>query len=205
MRREVILALAAILLLPLAGAANASSKAKFAPEFGTTLPPIGFVRFCGVHPVDCDHQSNTGRRISFNGENWAKLVDINAYVNHRIRPESDQQLYGEPEYWTYPVDAGDCEDYLLLKKRYLESMGFAPDSLLITVVLDEHKDGHAVLMAVTDDGDYVLDNRRNDILRWNETGYSFVKRQSALNARQWVTLEKQKSRSGSLVASGSQR
>ena len=33
-------------------------------------------------------------------------------------------LYGEPEYWAIPTDAGDCEDYLLLKKRYLEGLGF---------------------------------------------------------------------------------
>jgi len=43
------------------------------------------------------------------------------------------ELYGKADYWTYPIDAGDCEDYVLLKKRYLEGMGVNADELLITV------------------------------------------------------------------------
>ena len=84
-----------------------------------------------------------------------------------------------PEYWTFPTDAGDCEDYLLLKKRYLEGLGFPAEALLITVVLDENNQGHAVLTVTGDKGDFVLDNRRNEILRWSDTRYRYLKRQSA--------------------------
>jgi predicted transglutaminase-like cysteine proteinase len=61
---------------------------------------------------------------------------------------------------------------------------------LITVVLDEKMQGHAVLTITTDKGDFVLDNRRNDVLRWSDTGYTFLKRQSAEDPRQWVSLSK---------------
>ena len=65
------------------------------------------------------------------------LNQVNNYVNSKIKPESDLDLYKTAEMWAYPTTAGDCEDYVLLKKRYLQSMGFAADELLITVLLDE--------------------------------------------------------------------
>jgi predicted transglutaminase-like cysteine proteinase len=80
---------------------------------------------------------------------------------------------------------------VLLKKRRLVELGFAPGALLITVVRDEHSRGHAVLSVTTDGGDFVLDNRRDGILRWNETHYTFLERQSHDNPMQWVTLQKQ--------------
>ena len=95
-----------------------------------------------------------------------------------------------PDFWTYPTVAGDCEDYVLLKKRYLQNMGFNPDVLLITVVLDENRQGHAVLTIPTSRGDIILDNRREEILRWDATGYIFLKRQSQQQANQWVSLQK---------------
>jgi len=131
---------------------------------------------------------------------------LNEYLERqregKIAPMSDEELYGKPEYWTIPTDAGDCEDYLLLKKHYLEGLGFPSDALLITVVLDEKLQGHAVLTIATDKGDFVLDNRRNDVLRWSDTGYSFLKRQSAEDPRQWVSLTKKDSVAGQVVSAG---
>jgi predicted transglutaminase-like cysteine proteinase len=60
--------------------------------------------------------------------------------------------------------------------------------LLITVVLDEKNEGHAVLTVAMEQGDYILDNRRNDIMLWNETGYTFLKRQSQQDPRAWIAL-----------------
>jgi predicted transglutaminase-like cysteine proteinase len=83
----------------------------------------------------------------------------------------------------------------------LEKLGFHAGSLLITVVLDEKNDGHAVLTVATDKGDYVLDNRRNDILLWKDTGYVFLKRQSPHDPRRWMALTGAKN-DGTLVSSG---
>jgi predicted transglutaminase-like cysteine proteinase len=40
----------------------------------------------------------------------------------------------------------------------------------------------------TDYGDYVLDNLRNDVRLWHETGYRFIKRQSSEHAGAWMKL-----------------
>ena len=160
-------------------------------EFGPTLPPIGFVKFCVASPKECAGGSKHLKPLPLSSQQWRDLYQINTLVNAKIKPVSDQELYGQPELWTLPTVAGDCEDYLLLKKKYLESMGFPASSLLITVVLDERQEGHAVLTIAASDGDYILDNRRNDILRWRSTGYTFLKRQSQDNPRKWVSLVSQ--------------
>jgi predicted transglutaminase-like cysteine proteinase len=177
----------------------------FATEYGKALPPVGFVRFCVDNPDDCRPVGGKPNRLAMEPGRWNLLYQVNTYVNGKIAPVSDQDLYGEPEHWAYPTDAGDCEDYLLLKKRYLEGLGFPPEALLITVVLDEKKDGHAVLTVTTDGGDFVLDNRRNEILRWSDTGYTFLKRQSPGDPRQWLALMKEKTNTSGFIAGGTQK
>jgi predicted transglutaminase-like cysteine proteinase len=173
-----------------------------APEFGKTLPPVGFVKFCVTNPADCKSRNAAHGRITMTPERWNQLYVVNSYVNGKIAPISDQDLYGEAEHWAYPTDAGDCEDYVLLKKRQLEGLGFSPEALLITVVLDEKNEGHAILTVTTDAGDYVLDNRFDKVSRWNDTKYKFLKRQSHANPLQWVALMKQSTSTSGFVASG---
>jgi predicted transglutaminase-like cysteine proteinase len=169
--------------------AHAPAKERvFAPVYGKTLPPIGFVQFCARDKQNCVSSNSSVRRLVLTEEHWKKLQQVNARVNSSIAPMSDQDLYAVPERWDYPVDAGDCEDYVLLKKRKLEEIGFPSHALLITVVLDEAGDGHAVLTVSTDQGDFVLDNRRDAIIRWAETRYRFLKRQSQDDPRLWVAL-----------------
>jgi predicted transglutaminase-like cysteine proteinase len=169
-------------------AAFTATSPVFAPEFGKSLPPVGFVKFCVSNPGECKNVGRRVKRMDLTPTAWNALFNVNAEVNKDIAPVSDEDQYGVPELWTYPVSAGDCEDYLLLKKRDLERMGYDAGALLITVVLDEKNEGHAVLTVATDRGDFVLDNRRNDILLWTDTGYTFLKRQSQQDPRAWVAL-----------------
>src|SRR6185437_5066626 len=83
---------------------------------------------------------------------------------------------------------GDCEDYVLLKRRMLIEAGWPREALLITVVRDRKDEGHAVLTVKTDKGDFILDNQAENIVRWYETGYRFVKRQSQSDPNVWVGL-----------------
>jgi predicted transglutaminase-like cysteine proteinase len=177
----------------------------FATEYGKALPPVGFVKFCASNPADCQPVGGRPNRLAMEPGRWNLLYQVNTYVNGKVTPVSDQDLYGEPEHWAYPTDAGDCEDYLLLKKRYLEGLGFPPEALLITVVLDEKKEGHAVLTVTTAGGDFVLDNRRNEILRWSDTHYTYLKRQSPSDPRQWVALMKEKTNTSGFIAGGTSK
>ena len=184
--------------------ARSEPKKQFATEYGKALPPIGFVQFCARSPGDCKPTGGRAARLAMTPERWNLLYQVNTYVNGKISPVSDQELYGQPEFWAYPSDAGDCEDYLLLKRRYLMSLGFPADALLITVVLDEKDEGHAVLTVTTAKGDYILDNRRNEILRWSDAEYTFLKRQSPRDPRSWVALSKTRTQTSGFVSGGSE-
>ena len=161
--------------------------------FGKSLPPVGFVKFCAGGKEECQIKGSTQDQMVLTHAKWEMLEAVNSTTNAKIAPISDQDLYGVAENWTYPTTAGDCEDYVLLKKRLLQEMGVSADQLLITVLLDEKNEGHAVLTVVTDKGDFILDNRHNDILRWDHTLYTFLKRQSQADSKLWVSLRQKPS------------
>jgi predicted transglutaminase-like cysteine proteinase len=166
-----------------------TANQKSADTFGKSLPPVGYVKFCGRGEDECRFIGGKAEKLALTQQNWDEIGQVNSYVQNKIRAVSDTELYGSPDYWTYPTAAGDCEDFVLLKKRYLMGLGISPDVLLITVVLDESGEGHAILTVVTDKGDYILDNRRREILRWDQTGYTFLKRQSQFAATSWESLQ----------------
>jgi predicted transglutaminase-like cysteine proteinase len=191
-----LMALAAALMQPGAAFAwNASLEAslnhtqKVAQVYGYTNAPIGHLQFCRDFPHECVSTSSTVNRYRLTQKAHRQLVSINESVNREIKPVSDLEQFNEVERWTYPVSGkGDCEDYVLLKKKRLVKSGWPASVLLITVVRDEFGEGHAVLTVRTDRGDLVLDNKRSDILAWHDTAYFFIKRQSAQDPRKWVSL-----------------
>jgi len=162
---------------------------KFMKLSGPTSQPIGHYEFCLRLPNECNIQNEKTTAIPLTAKNLAQIAKVNVDVNHRIRPETDIELYGTEEYWAYPLDAGDCEDFVLLKQRELHQLGFSLATLLITVVRKPNGEGHAVLTVRTDHGDYVLDNLRDEIWHWKETEYTYLKRQSEANTGAWVAIE----------------
>jgi predicted transglutaminase-like cysteine proteinase len=166
----------------------APQKAAFLKSFGNSLPPIGYVTFCHEHQGDCRASGPYADRIQLTSAKRRLLEQVNRYVNKTVAPVTDLDLYGKVEVWTYPKGKGDCEDYVLLKRRMLIERGWPESTLLITVVRDENNEGHAVLTARTDIGDLVLDNKRAEIVRWSDTPYTFIKQQSERNPLVWTSL-----------------
>jgi predicted transglutaminase-like cysteine proteinase len=180
-------ALAAAFLTPVGAAAG--ERALFLSVGESATAPIGWIEFCNEHPRDCADGSTTPRDVVLTGKAWKDLVRINKLVNESIKPMTDFDHWGVVEKWSYPTDGhGDCEDYVLLKRKLLIQAGWPREALLVTVVRDKKGDGHAVLTVKSDKGDYILDNQNEDVLLWSETGYRFVKRQSQSNPNMWVAL-----------------
>jgi predicted transglutaminase-like cysteine proteinase len=155
---------------------------------GASKAPIGWVEFCKGAETDCAAKPAKATRVKMTPARYAELDRVNRRVNAEVEPVTDQELYGVEERWTYPAGKGDCEDFVLLKRRLLMEAGWPRQALLITVVRDLKGDGHAVLTVVTDKGDYALDNQADDVKPWFDTGYSFIKRQSQTDPNQWVLL-----------------
>ncbi len=161
----------------------------FMRVFGPSQPPYGFVRYCEERPGACAPQRLGEMRFQPSPERLSELDEVNRGVNRLITPATDSEVYGISEYWTLPVDRGDCEDYALLKQKVLMARGWPASSLLLTVVRDEKGEGHAVLTARTAQGDFILDNKVDDVRVWNKSSYRFIMRQSYLDPRVWVSLD----------------
>jgi predicted transglutaminase-like cysteine proteinase len=165
---------------------------------GVTNPPVGHYEFCKRMPQECRANPASSGPGVLTRDGWKKILEINYDANQAVTPMTDKEIFGVEEFWAYPDKVGDCEDYVLLKRKKLIDAGFSPSDLLITVVLQPNGDGHAVLTVRTDRGDFILDNMRNKVLLWSETEYTFLKRQSEKHAGRWVKLQ-----DGRAVAVGS--
>jgi predicted transglutaminase-like cysteine proteinase len=189
LRRSIFIASAVVIGAIWGGTAFAADGALPGMQIlGAAKAPIGYVGFCREHAADCRHNAKAPVRVVLTGASFDALIQVDRDVNHRVKPATDEEVYGVEEKWEYPVDRGDCEDYALLKRRDLIEAGWPRSALLITVVRDENGDGHAVLTLVTDRGDFILDNRTDDVLPWQSTRYQYVKRQSQYDQQAWVYL-----------------
>jgi len=159
--------------------------------FGQAIPPFGFIQFCDASPEECQAGSWRDRRFEATPDRLSELDEVNRYVNRRIRPTTDQELFGVTERWIIPTEQGDCEDYALLKRKILMARGWPAGSLLMTVVRDETGEGHAVLTARTAQGDFILDNKVDEMMLWYLKPYEFIMRQSFLDPKVWVSLNPQ--------------
>jgi predicted transglutaminase-like cysteine proteinase len=191
-KRVVVIAIAA---------AAVAMGAVAAPEFSVpdrepfmrvgkiTSQPIGHYEFCKRFADECSVRSIRRGKAEVTAAGWDVLRAVNTEVNARIMPMTDDRIFGRTEVWAYPLDVGDCEDFVLEKRRLLLARGFSEADLLITVVRKYDGTGHAVLTVSTSDGDYVLDNLATDVKRWSDTPYHYLKRQSALHSGRWVEIE----------------
>lgn len=154
-----------------------------------TSQPIGHYEFCKRFADECSVRSNRRSKAEVTAAGWDILRSVNTEVNARIVPMTDDEIFGRTEVWDYPSDVGDCEDYVLEKRRLLLAHGFSEADLLITVVRKYDGTGHAVLTVSTSEGDFVLDNLDADVKRWSDTPYHYLKRQSSMHSGRWVEIE----------------
>jgi predicted transglutaminase-like cysteine proteinase len=166
-----------------------------------TSPPLGWTQFCAENQTECRPGTSAATSVVLNEKLWRELLKINHYFNQAIEAVTDQVQYGTPEYWTYAKSGkGDCEDYVLEKRRELARRGWPLSSLLITVVIDKEGGGHAVLTVITDRGEFILDNQTNLILPWSHSELTFIKRQSPSDPNTWVELGRKLGRSDIVTA-----
>lgn len=182
-------ALGAALVGWLAPTQASALRATFAAVGKATSVPFGWVDLCQRDRSECAVQPLPALDVNLLPAAFREIDRINRWVNASIAPVTDVENYGVEDFWTFPDNGkGDCEDYVLLKRRMLMEHGFPRQALLITVVKDLEGEGHAILTIKTNRGEFVLDNKTDAIRPWSETGYRFVKRQSQENPNVWVSL-----------------
>lgn len=123
---------------------------------------------------------------------WRQLVTINTKINRTLPPQTDTATWGVGDYWAIPSDVsapgGDCEDYVLEKRKALLKAGFPATSLNIALVSTPQGETHAVLLVATRDGEFVLDNLSPWVRPWNVTPYVWRIRQVNGEAFRWAEI-----------------
>jgi predicted transglutaminase-like cysteine proteinase len=157
---------------------------------GDARPPIGWVQFCSnkTYAAECAFDTSEPEKVDLTPKLWRAITAMNTRVNNEIEPVTDMDHWGVVERWDMAEDGkGDCEEYVMIKRKRLVEAGIPRRTLRVVVVIDEENAGHAVLMLRTDKGDFILDNKRNAVLPWHQTGYVYVKRESQ-DRIGWVAL-----------------
>lgn len=90
---------------------------------------------------------------------------VHDFVNARVRPTPDYQLYLDRDVWAPPLNTitagGDCEDIALLKRWCLAHLGWSLHDMKLLVGVSKipaTPEAHAVLLVETDQGHLILDS-----------------------------------------------
>jgi len=106
---------------------------------------------------------------------FSNLLDVNSSVNSQITYTTDLQQFGKAEHWEATETLGDCEDYALRKRKVLLDKGVPLSALRLATCWTETNEYHAVLIVVTPNGDYVLDNRMTNPMIKQDLKYKWDK------------------------------
>ena len=109
----------------------------------------------------------------------ARIEFVNEWINGAIRYTSDQTQWGADDVWSLPIDAngegslntgkGDCEDYAIAKYVALHQAGVPDAKLRMILVHDNVVDQDHAVLAVRDDGKWlILDSRWNKLIEDTE-------------------------------------
>ena len=192
---QIVLRIVSLLVFAWAGlvspvmVAQANDQQRFIRVGLPALAPFGWADFCQRYESECNGGALQPADVDASRANLALVDRINRFVNLKIQPRSDMEHWRVADRWDLPNNGiGDCEDFALLKRKLLIEAGMPRQALLITIVIDEKKEGHAVLTVKTSRGDLILDNMNDEIRLWNQTPYRFVKRQSQEDQNIWVSI-----------------
>ncbi len=142
------------------------------------LAPLAYVEFCMRNKVQCE--TSQSKEVKLTSASLKTLKRVNFKINRAIRPRNDAG-----DTWKANVSAGDCEDYALTKRSKLVKMGFPASALRMAVATTPYGEGHAVLVVSTNRGDFVLDNRNNEVRPFHRTDLTWEKIQGKRNPLLW--------------------
>jgi len=184
---------ASSLVATAAGARDRSFQETMAPaaiaESTPTLAPFQHVRFCLRNPSECKSDPTGEERIGWYPETAQLLDRVNRAVNTEIAPTVKSYGSDLRSGWQIAPTIGDCNDYAVTKRHELTQSGLPARALRLAVVKTPSGVGHLVLVVATTKGDIVLDNLTAAILPWQQTGYQWLKIQSASDARFWYSVK----------------
>ena len=145
---------------------------------GNVHAPLGYQVMCLKNPAEC--KGGGKAKITITADVMSTLKRVNGHVNRSIKPRNDSGA----DVWSASATSGDCEDYVLAKRRALIKAGIPSSSLRIAYTKTRSGVGHAILIVKTNGKDLVLDNLTATIKPLSQTGYRIIS-MSGANPRNW--------------------
>ena len=142
-----------------------------------TTPPSPYADFCAREPESC--VLDGAPVLAWTEVLHQQLTTVNAAVNAEIRFTPDIGNSGREESWDLPTSGfGDCEDFALEKRRRLVLEGLPSAAMTCAVVMHRTRLYlHAVLLVETASGTWVLDERIDEVMCWDQTPYVYQLRE----------------------------
>ncbi len=154
------------------------------PTGAPVVPPAGFLGFCMHHLRECAGRTHAARLVAMTTAKWRQIDEVQGEVNAAIRPREMN-----PRVWDYATNgAGDCNTFALTKRRELIELGWPKEDLLLVTAVTERGEGHLALVAHTDQGDLVLDNRVTHVVDWRRLPYRWISIQSPESPTKWLSI-----------------
>lgn len=123
-------------------------------SFVSAAEPMAFSIYCMDHIDECPTK---GPRFVRYSPTLMQLVSrVQTQVNGAIIPRRETV-----DVWSADVSSGDCDDYVMTKRRRLIRAGI-PATAMRVVVGRRLGESHVVLVVKTDRGEIVLDNLHRD-------------------------------------------
>jgi len=138
--------------------------------------PSQYADFCAREPQAC---ALSGEAVIEFAAAKSLLERINRTVNVEIAFTPDFPGDRGEECWEFPAKgAGDCEDFALEKRRRLVAEGVPSAALTMAIVHHEVQFfPHAILLAETTRGTWVLDNLLDEVVCWDAVPYRYERRE----------------------------
>lgn len=168
--RKLAALVTALLALPAVALAD--------PPRRSANPPLGFTVYCMRFPDECRPQDPAAIRYSWTA--YFDLRKVNETVNRQIKPRREKI-----DRWDADVRFGDCDDYVMTKRRKLLAMGYPSSALRMAVVITKSNEMHLVLVVETLNRRLVLNNLTPTIKELKDTSYTFVMMSTA-DPKKWV-------------------
>lgn len=136
--------------------ARFSERAKFSRQL-----------FCLQLGNDC----RTGGKnvVAYTNKLRTVLASVNRTVNLAM-----PAIRAQREFLSFNPLPGLSEDYVMMKRTGLIKAGVPASSMRIANVTRPDGRRHSVLVVATTNGDFVLDNRQQAIVKRHNSGYSFA-------------------------------
>ncbi|MGH6954161.1 MAG: transglutaminase-like cysteine peptidase [Alphaproteobacteria bacterium] len=130
-------------------------------------------------PCEGNQSAGTARRTvaPFTPALIADLVGVNDQANWDIDHDRAGSGAADRDQRRPAQGYGKSEAVALAKRERLVALGWPPDALRLARCVTERAEPHAVLTIETDNGTWVLDNRRRGISAWSAVPYRWLARE----------------------------